>query len=192
MGNKIELLKTEFFEDLNPGIKFKDLKRNTKEAIVWKCKYGHEWQSKVSTRLRNKKSKDDLTLCPICYKKSKQSNGLDFLNKIFDKHKNNHNSIDYYKVKGKEKIWWVCDRGHSYKKKLSEIFYQNKKINGKKIYLKKEEKNLKKCPKCEIEDDNLKSLLQKEYHPEKNSIELYEQTIGGDIKMNLEIKGKSP
>ena len=119
---KISLLKIEFFEDLNPGIKFEQLSKSTRETIKWKCEHGHEWESKVSTRLRNKKNRDDITMCPVCYNKSRRSDDLSFLNKFFDKEKNEYESIDYYTKRGNDEIWWACKRGHSYKKTLNNIF----------------------------------------------------------------------
>jgi len=77
---------------------------------LWKCKYGHEWRTKINVRTAGHG-------CPVCngQRASKDNNiGLipEFV-KYWDYEKNVENIEDYL-PNSNQKVWWKCENNHSF------------------------------------------------------------------------------
>lgn len=117
------------------------------QKVWWKCKEGHEWQTGIVYRTRNN------TGCPYC---SGRLAGLDNslailhpdLAKEWHQEKNGNLTPNEVRPGTDTKVWWLCDKGHSWK---TAIFHRtaNKMATG--------------CPYCSGKkaspDNNLKFLF---------------------------------
>ena len=138
--------------DLTPT----DVSPYSHKRIWWKCKNGHEWQAAVSKRTIGQN-------CPFCSGKKAWSgyNDLSITNPElvpewdFEK---NTTSICEYRPMSNKKVWWICDKGHSWEAAI------DKRAVGE------------KCPICQgkkilIGFNDLATthpLLSKEWDYEKN------------------------
>ena len=110
--------------DLTPT----DVSPYSHKKIWWKCKNGHEWQAAVSKRTLGQN-------CPFCSgKKAWQGyNDLSITNpelvSEWDFQKNNTPICEYRPMSNK-KVWWICDKGHSWEAAIC------KRVSGE------------KCPIC--------------------------------------------
>ena len=99
------------------------------KKIWWKCKNGHEWQAAVSKRTIGQN-------CPFCSgKKAWQGyNDLSITNPELVSEwdfKKNNTPICEYRPMSNKKVWWICDRGHSWEAAIC------KRVGGE------------KCPICQ-------------------------------------------
>ncbi len=114
------------------------------QKVWWKCKKGHEWQAAINARTGKAHSG-----CPICSNRIvlKGYNNLlsqnPELSKQWDQEKNGDLKPDQVTATSSKKVWWICDKGHSFEAK---VYDRNKKNQG--------------CPYC----INLK------FKPEYNSL----------------------
>lgn len=106
-----ELIKEWDFSQNN--IKPADVRKHSNKKVWWKCKIGHKWKTSISSRTFHK------TNCPYC------SNNKAFAgyNDITTTHPQFLSEWDYEKniikpteilSQSNKKIWWKCDKGHSY------------------------------------------------------------------------------
>lgn len=85
------------------------------QMIWWKCKNGHEWQTRINTRTRPK-----ATGCPYCSGRQAIQGENDFatlypsLLKEWD-YKKNKSNPSKITAKSCRNYWWVCSKGHSYR-----------------------------------------------------------------------------
>lgn len=124
----------EGFNDLesqNPElVKQWDYEKNTilpsqilhgsKRVVWWKCEHGHSWQARVNDRDRSPNSQ-----CPYCIGKRvlKGFNDLKTLNpKLAKQWDYEKNKLMPFQVTlwSMKKVWWKCDKGHSWKTNISE------------------------------------------------------------------------
>ncbi len=87
--------------------------------VWWKCKEGHEWESSIYNMV-NRKSE----LCPYCSNQRllKGYNDLEtkFSNLIKEwDHEKNINPPSKYLLNSNEKVWWKCEKKHSYRLSIS-------------------------------------------------------------------------
>ena len=96
----------------NKGLRPEDVVTGSHRIVWWMCKYGHEWQAKISNRLRGNgcpydagkmviKGKTDLK---TCYPK---------LCEEWDCTKNEQ-TPDTVACYSSKLFWWSCPKGHSY------------------------------------------------------------------------------
>ena len=122
-------LANEWNYEKNNNLKPEDVLPNSHKKVWWKCRRGHEWQATVSKRnLRQN--------CPFCFGKValKGCNDLASTNPelVFEwDSERNKVSIHEYRPMSNKKVWWVCDKGHSWEAVIA------KRVNGE------------KCPICQ-------------------------------------------
>lgn len=83
------------------------------KSFFWKCKFGHEWEQKLSNLCRHSRA------CPVCSGKKPnfQKNIKTEFPKIYKEWDFNKNrNIDPLKVAfgSNKKCWWICEFGHSW------------------------------------------------------------------------------
>lgn len=99
------------------GFNIKEIGHGTSKKVFWKCRKGHIFEKSIESRVYNKSG------CPYCCGQ-KVLNGY---NDIGTTHPNVLKEWDYSKniIKPEEvsagmakKVWWLCDKGHSYEQRL--------------------------------------------------------------------------
>lgn len=81
----------------------------------WKCEKGHSWSAKISNRYNG-------TNCPFCCGlRACPDNNLTLYPEIIKKWDYNKNKIgpENYTKGSNKKVWWKCDRGHSWSSKIN-------------------------------------------------------------------------
>ena len=121
----------EGYNDLatvNPAVLSKwDYEKNTdisptevtefsKKLVWWKCERGHSWQQRVQVLTSDKTGESG---CPYCcnLKVLKGYNDLLFLNPEVAKewcYELNELKPDEVTAKSKKKVWWQCEKGHTW------------------------------------------------------------------------------
>jgi len=101
--------------DLTPD---KVTTRNGKK-VWWQCANGHEWEYRVSDRTRLSTSEN----CPYCSgARASKANNLSIKNpdllQLWDYEKNGDMAPSDVVPGSHKKVWWKCDKGHSYKKEI--------------------------------------------------------------------------
>ena len=89
-----------------------DVRPGSHRRVWWKCEKGHSWQSTIYDRTIGKK-------CPYCAgKKADKHNSLAALYpelvKSWDVEKNVPQTPDDVLPGSHRKVWWKCEKGHSY------------------------------------------------------------------------------
>ena len=110
----------DFEENTKLGIKPEDVFKNSTKKIHWKCKNGHKWVT--SLNMRNRGSN-----CPYCSGRYaiKDKTDLPTTNpevmKEWDYEKNDKLGINphEYKKNSDKKVWWKCNKGHSYESAIA-------------------------------------------------------------------------
>lgn len=161
-GNCLATVNPELVKEWHPtkngNLKAEDVLYSSDKKVWWKCKKGHEWETRISHR-----SKENGSGCPYCCNfKTCKDNCLATLNPKLAKewHPTKNGSLTpnlvglNYSLK---KIWWKCKKGHEWLSSLSS----RSKGNG--------------CPFCTnryiCKDNCLDTLnheLAKQWHPTKN------------------------
>lgn len=96
----------------NKNVNIKEITRNSKLSVWWKCTNGHEWEATIYSRAQG-------GICPYCANNKVLSgyNDLATLHpevvKSWDYKKNNILPTELL-VTSREKVWWNCPKGHSY------------------------------------------------------------------------------
>jgi len=144
----------------NRLIKPEDLKSNSHKKVWWKCKEGHEWQTRIVYRTRQNSG------CPYCSGRLVGAdNSLAVLHpalaREWNREKNGDLSPNDVRPGTDRKVWWICHKGHSWEAAISHRTH-NLKATG--------------CPYCSgrnvTRDDNLAALfpeLNNEWHIENNN-----------------------
>lgn len=96
----------------NEGIQPKDVLCGYRKKVWWTCEKGHEWEAAIRYRC-------DGTGCPYCTGQ-KADRGVNDLATLrpdlaaqWDNEKNSISPSDVICGSG-EKVWWVCEKGHSW------------------------------------------------------------------------------
>jgi len=113
----------EFHFKKNQPLLPKDLTSSSGIRIWWKCKNGHEWESKVYNRTRIIKHKFKTVIgtgCPYCSnKKASKENNLKVLFPTLAKEwhptKNENLKPEQVTKSSNKKVWWKCKKGHEWK-----------------------------------------------------------------------------
>ena len=164
-------LTKEWNYDKNNGLTPTAVSPYSHKKIWWKCNSGHEWRASVAKRSIGQN-------CPFCSGKKAWPgyNDLSLTNpeliSEWDFAKNK-SSIYEYRPMSNRKVWWICDKGHSWSAVIS------KRVAGE------------KCPICQgktilIGFNDLAtthpSLIQ-EWDYEKNHIAPTDISKGADTKV---------
>lgn len=122
------------------------------QVVWWKCSQGHQWQTKVSSRVYSKNP------CPECVRPKRHVSDLE--SALVNEWDISKNSLPANLVPtgGRDKYWWVCGKGHQWEAAVYA------RINGR------------GCPYCSgrIPIPGMSDLLSTYpniaslWHPEKN------------------------
>lgn len=97
---------------------------SSRKIVWWKCEKGHEWQQRITSR-RGK--------CPFCSNRkiSKGFNDLrttyPYLLEEWDYEKNDNLLLDKLGAGSRCKVWWKCQKGHSWLTTIVSRTYKNTK-----------------------------------------------------------------
>ena len=122
-------LMSEFDYERNTGVDISQLTSGSHKQLWWKCKLGHSWPAAVSKRFLGQG-------CPFCSGKKawKGYNDLSTTNPELVHEwdfRKNETPIHEYRPMSNKKVWWICDKGHSWDAVIA------KRVNGE------------KCPVCQ-------------------------------------------
>lgn len=118
VDNHQEQMLTEFINGQN-DILPNQISYGSTQKVHWKCSLGHCWQSSPNNRTNHKNS------CPICGNKKVLVGFNDLattnpeLAAEWDFKKNKPLMPTDIVAKSNKNVWWVCEKGHSYKQKIS-------------------------------------------------------------------------
>lgn len=110
----------------NSGISVETISAKSNDLLWWVCEKGHEWQEKVSNRVRQKEPK-----CKICCSLACTHPELA---KELHCSRNNGLKAEDITTGSSRKVWWKCPYGHEY-----EATVKNRAKNGS------------NCPHCQKE-----------------------------------------
>ena len=122
-------LAKEWDYEKNYGLRPEDVTSHSHKRVWWKCQNGHSWQTAVSKRTSGQN-------CPFCSGKKawKGYNDISITNpeliSEWDFEKNDIPPYAYRPMSNK-KVWWICDKGHSWSAAIA------KRVSGE------------KCPVCQ-------------------------------------------
>ena len=165
-------LAKEWNYEKNIGLAPIDVSPYSHKKIWWKCNAGHEWQASVAKRSIGQN-------CPFCSGKKAWPgyNDLSITNpeliSEWDFAKNK-SSIYEYRPMSNEKVWWICEKAHSWSAAIS------KRVAGE------------KCPICQgkkilIGFNDLEtthpSLIQEWDYEKNNGITPTDISKGADTKV---------
>ena len=123
---------------LTPG----DVAPGSNKKVWWRCKKGHEWETKVNYRLRN-------LGCPYCFlrRPSREYNLLKIYPEIakqWHPTKNGNLTPDKITHGSRKRLWWKCNNGHEWRSLVAYrsggsgcpyCFRKHKKNTKKKILI---------------------------------------------------------
>lgn len=137
-----------------------EVTKSSSKVAWWKCEYGHSWEQPIQSIIRHKSK------CPICTGR-KLIVGVNDLATVrkdlvpqWNQEKNEY-PPEHYKACSKQKVWWICEKGHEWEAIIASRALNN---NG--------------CPYCSghypIEGENdLRTVypnIAKEWHYGKNEL----------------------
>lgn len=109
-----ELLSSEWNWERNSDALFSQLPLGSHKKVWWKCKEEHEWEAPVKDRSAGRG-------CPYCAGRKVLAgyNDLQTINPTvaseWNHAKNGNMKPDAFTANSREKVWWICSRGHSWK-----------------------------------------------------------------------------
>ncbi len=141
----------------------KDVVAKSQKKYWWKCKRGHEWEARLASRTRTRK-----TGCPYCSnQKIGKDNNLKYLYPQVAKlwHPTKNGKIKPNMIAPRttqKKYWWICPKGHEWENTPGGMTRRKSKKGFS-------------CPYCDgkkiSKDNNLQYLnpeVAKLWHPTKN------------------------
>ena len=101
--------------NINP----QNITTGSSKKVWWKCESGHEWEAVIHTRAKG-------TRCPYCIGKKAIAGENDLVTTYpelakewdYEKNKLNHYDIDTITLGSIKKVWWICNKGHSYQRSI--------------------------------------------------------------------------
>ena len=141
--------------------------------VWWLCSEGHEWQAVINSRRQGMG-------CPYCAGQRPTadqnfSTKYPELLKEWDWEKNSQKKPEDFTPRSSSKVWWKCDKGHSWKTSISNRTRDTKNL----------------CPCCSnrmLCEDNSNSLAQvrpdiaEDWHPDKNAPLTPNDVVAGGSK----------
>ena len=150
----------------------KDVSCGSGKKVWWLCSNNHEWEAVINSRNRGMG-------CPYCagQRVTKDHNfavAYPELLKELDFNKNENLDLSKLAPRSNKKVWWKCDKGHSWQATIQ---------NKTRKFLKSE------CPYCSNrkvgEDNNLaysRPDIAKDWHPTKNGKLTPNDVVAGGSK----------
>lgn len=97
----------------------------SQKNVWWKCSTcGHEWKSVIKARVNG-------LSCPVCAERSVKTGYNDLatthshIAAQWDFERNGQLTPQSISAKSMKSVWWICERGHSYKAKISDRIVNN-------------------------------------------------------------------
>lgn len=122
LAEKYPELASEWHPSRNGYVKPTMVSYSSGKKVWWLGKCGHEWQSSVDSRIKG-------VGCPICANKEV----LEGFNDLATTHPLLASEWDYEKngslfpntvtFGSDKKVWWICERGHSYQATIANRYY---------------------------------------------------------------------
>jgi DNA-directed RNA polymerase subunit RPC12/RpoP len=109
----------EWDYERNEGRRPSEFTAKSKQKVWWKCGLGHSWQSTVCNRT------DKGNGCPYCSGRAPLVGFNDLATKFpglateWDYERNGALAPDQVTVKSGRRVWWLCDKGHSWATQIS-------------------------------------------------------------------------
>ena len=164
-------LAKQWYPAKNTPLTASDVTPNSGQKVWWLCQHGHEWKAVINSRTRGYG-------CPYCagQKPTADRNfGTEYpeLFKEWDWKKNTKKPEDFT-PRSKSKVWWKCEKDHSWQASI-----QNRTRDVKKLL----------CPCCSnrklCEDNSLAQVrpdIAKDWHPYKNAPLTPNDIVAGGYK----------
>ncbi|MDA1674585.1 zinc-ribbon domain-containing protein [Bacillus cereus group sp. TH152-1LC] len=178
---KFPEMSKEWHPDLNEGLKPEFFTAYTSKRVWWKCEQGHEWKTSISNRTLGGNG------CKYCAgqaptKENCLATRYPEVAKQWDYEKNNPVTPNDKMPGSVKKVWWKCEKGHSYPMAIS------KKVNSG-----------NRCPVCNgkrVTKENCLATvnpeLSKEWNYEKNKELTPELVTSGSSKKVWWVCRKNP
>lgn len=105
----------------------RDVASHSSKVVWWQCEHGHEWRRKIAYEINSQG-------CPYCSGRlACKDNSLAALRpdlaREWDVTKNGSLSPHDVTVKTRKRVWWRCDRGHSWQMNIVHSVAAKKIIN---------------------------------------------------------------
>ena len=113
---------SEWNYEKNNNLNPKNYLPKSGKYVWWKCKRGHEWQTRICDRINNK----GIVGCPFCsnIRLLEGFNDFNFKNshllKYWNYEKNSKITPNSILFNSSKKVWWICPNGHSYRKEINK------------------------------------------------------------------------
>ncbi|WP_197027940.1 zinc-ribbon domain-containing protein [Butyrivibrio sp. WCE2006] len=117
----------EWDKTRNMGLMPSDVSARSEKKVWWLCEKGHSYEARVSHRTYMKGSS-----CPYCIGKKAIRGETDLVTlrpdiaSQWDFDKNGDLHPTYYTVYSNKKVWWLCEKGHSYRSSLDNRTFLNR------------------------------------------------------------------
>ena len=117
-------LAMEWHPTKNGNLKPTDVTMGSGKKVWWKCDKGHEWKSIISSRIGKNG-------CPYCSGRLAIPGETDLLTthptiiKEWDYKLNQQLKPTDITYGSKKKVWWKCDKGHSYQAQIRNRVFNN-------------------------------------------------------------------
>ena len=121
---------SEWDSEANKHISLEKTGQTSRVKVWWICREGHKWNAEINSRINGGRS------CPYCAGKKalKGYNDLATVNpdvlKIWDYEKNVDVSPEEVTEYSHTKIWWKCEKGHSWQIPLYVVTMSNTASSG--------------------------------------------------------------
>jgi hypothetical protein len=152
LANKFSEISKEWHLEKNKLTPY-DVTPFSAKKVWWKCEFGHEWESKISTRTNNQNN------CPYCsgYIAWEQNCLATKFPSLIKEWHSEKNELTPYNVTAftKKKVWWKCEFGHEWEAVISDRTISNSGCHicsgyseyKKSVYT----ETTKTCTKCDQE-----------------------------------------
>ena len=121
-GNELSIVRPEIAKEWHPtkngDLKPEHFTRGSREKIWWKCSKNHSWEMTILNRATQGQN------CPYCSgKRAGYGNELSAarpdIAKEWHPTKNGDLKPEHFTRGSKKKVWWLCNKGHSYERMIT-------------------------------------------------------------------------
>lgn len=119
LASQFPELSRQWHPTKNGSLRPEDVLCGTHRKVWWQCEKGHEWRAQVSARVNGGSG------CPVCGGKVVVPGENDLLSRYpliacqWDKEKNGELTPAQVSPYSNKRVWWRCERGHSYRAVIS-------------------------------------------------------------------------
>jgi len=113
-----ETLAAQWHPERNGDLTSADVARGSNRKVWWRCERGHEWQASVKSRVAG-------CGCPVCAGRVVRAGENDLASThpelASQWHPTKNGALTPEKVTAGtlQKVWWVCDRGHTWQARVN-------------------------------------------------------------------------